>query len=205
MPPVKLSKFCELRPDHVKLVGSTPLETCFCLYHSNFIMCCSAINRFMPEFPKYGATLDNLLLCKDPRKSCWMRNCVKCSDTKVQQTIDDIVKRSGNDLKATVKWDQWKKIKETKRFQKIVETGTFVDLKNYFMSILTEFLKHSYTKRCQAESFEADNLEVRRSNGGVALVQIDFAEGSGRDSGGTLEPAHGLMFYVNYYSCFVSF
>lgn len=83
------------------------------------------------------------------------------------------------------------KNKETNRFQTIVETGTFVDLNNYFMSILTEFLKHSYTKRCQEDSFEADNLEVRRSNGGVALVQIDFAEGFNCEAQEEIQAAPG--------------
>lgn len=151
-------------------------------------MCCTAINHFLPSFPKYGPTLESLLLCEHPKKTCWMRSCVNCCDIKVQEKITEIVARSGKDLNSTLKWAQWKK--ENNRFQKIPETGTFIDLRNHFMGILPEFLKHSYTKRCQAASFQEDCEEVRNSNGDVALVQIDFAEGFNCEAQEEIQAAH---------------
>lgn len=153
-------------------------------------MCCSAINHYMPEFPKYGATLERLLLCENSTKNCWIRTCSMCSDDKIRQKLVDIVKRSGKDLKGSVKWTQWKKSEDTNRFQKLVKTGTLNDLQNHFLNIYAEFLKHSHTKRCQATSFEADNDEVRVSNGKVALVQIDFAEGFNCEAQEEIQAAH---------------
>lgn len=102
----------------------------------------------------------------------------------------DISSRSGKNIQCPVTWKQWKKNKETNRFQKYVETGTLEHLQNHFMSILDEFLKHSYIKRCQAASFEDDNEEVRQSNREIAVVQIDFAEGFNCEAQEEIQSAH---------------
>ncbi|XP_037025686.1 uncharacterized protein LOC119077393 [Bradysia coprophila] len=174
--PLKLTKFTELRPNHVKLVNQTPLETCFCIHHSNFIMCCQALNRYLPEFPQNGPELERLLICDKPKKNCWLRSCSVCSDSQIRKLIEDIVKRSGVRLKSQAKWTQWRKNDETNRFQKYVIPGKLSDLQSYFMNIMPEFLKHTYTKRSQAATFEKDTQEVRKSKGRIALIQIDFAE-----------------------------
>lgn len=154
------------------------------------MMCCSEINNILPEFPKYGPQLERLILCDKPTKICWLRNCSNCSDAKVRQTIADITKRSGKDLKTRVKLTQWRKNKDTNRFQKYVEPGALNELQDHFLSILDEFLKHSYTKRCQAASFEADNKQVRESNGKVASAQIDFGEGFNCEAQDEIQAAH---------------
>lgn len=68
------------------------------------------------------------------------------------------------------------KKRDTSRFQKIAKNGTLGDLRNHFVKIVDGFVKHVYTKRSQAATFEEDNEEVKKSEGKVALLQIDFAE-----------------------------
>lgn len=188
--PIKSSKFFELRPEHVKLVNSTPLESCFCLYHCNFIMCCEAIHRSLAEFPKYGTQLDRFLLCEIPKENCWLRKCSLCSNAKIREKMDDIVKRSGQNLQIRLNWKQWIKNKETNRFQKHVVPGRLSDLQNHFFGILTEFLKHSHVNRCQAATFENDSAEVKKSKGKVAAVQIDFAENFTCEAQEEIQAAH---------------
>lgn len=120
--------------------------------------------------------MERLLVCEDAERKCWFRTCAKCSNSKVKESITGMVKRSGKGIRTQVKWFQWKKNEETNRFQKIDVGGTLNGLINYFMEILPEFLKHSHVKRTQAASFETDTEDVIKSEGKVALVQIDFAE-----------------------------
>lgn len=112
-----------------------------------------------------------------------------CSN-KIQKTIDDIVKRSQIKLRSRVEWTQWTKNTETNRFQKHVASGTLGDLQKRFLDILPDFLKHSHVKRCQAATFESDTEEVRQSNGKVALVQLDFAEGYTCQAQDEIQSAH---------------
>lgn len=183
-----MSKFCSLRPSHVKLVNCTPLDQCLCNYHSNFIMCCKAINQNLPEFPVYGTQLECVLLCKNPTKDCWFRVCPKCVNAK--KTLTEILKKSGKNQKTSVMWCQWKKNKETNRFEKCMETGTLNTLISHFLDILPEFLKHSYIKRSQAAQFQKDNEEVSKSNGELATLQIDFAEGFNCEAQDEIQSAH---------------
>lgn len=186
--PVRFSKFCELRPKHVQLVGSTPLNQCGCLYHSNFILCCTAINGEMPEFPKYGNALECLILCREPERKCWLRQCSKCP--KIEDLLAKIVERSGKNKSVQVSLTQWAKNDETQRFQQFVHRGSLKNLLEHFIKILPEFLKHSYIKRNQAESFEKDNEKVKRSNGKVATLQVDFAESYNCDAQDEVQSAH---------------
>lgn len=170
-------------------MSSTPLDTCFCYYHTNFILCCQAIKRYLPEFPKYGEELEKIILCEPPQKICWWRNCSQCSK-KIQKTFDGIIKRSTNTLQIRVEWTKWAKNNETNRFQKYIAAGNLGDLQKYFLGMLPEFLKHCYVKRSQAASFERDNEEVIQSKGKVALAQIDFAEGFNCQAQDEIQPAH---------------
>lgn len=187
-PPVHFSKFYELRPCHVKLVGDTPLDQCRCYYHENFILCCTAIKRGMTEFPKYGPELEKLILCENAEKNCWMRNCLKCPD--IQLTLAKIMKRSKSKKGDLVTCVHWIKNDETKRFQKSVQKGTLESLLNHFVKILPDFLRHSYIKRKQAASFESDNDEVKKSDGEVATLQADFAEGFKCEAQDEIQSAH---------------
>ncbi|KAJ6647831.1 hypothetical protein Bhyg_03054 [Pseudolycoriella hygida] len=91
--PIKLSKFCALRPPDVKLVADTPVESCLCFYHSNFISCCSAMNRYVKEFPTYSPQLISIILCDHKNTSCWKRLCSECSVSQIKKICDEMLKR----------------------------------------------------------------------------------------------------------------
>ncbi|KAJ6639290.1 hypothetical protein Bhyg_12033 [Pseudolycoriella hygida] len=122
-PPVIFSKFCDLRPRFVKLVGETPLNQCLCLYHSNFMMCCAAIKKNIPGFPKYGSELEQLILCKDSNQNCWLRKCRECPIAK--NVLEDAMKSSGKRKNKSVSWMKWVKDDTTNRFQKRSQHTSF--------------------------------------------------------------------------------
>lgn len=117
----------------------------------------------MPEFPKYGPQLEELILCGNPNKSCWLRTCAKCPNTV--KTLAGIMRRSGQSKNNLTICTQWSKNSETQRFQKYAQEGTLDKLLDHFNKILPEFLKHSYIKRSQSTSFQKDNEEVKQAKG----------------------------------------
>lgn len=98
--------------------------------------------------------------------------------------------RSGKKKSYPVSLKQWTKNDETQRLQQFVQRGPLENLLAHFKKILPEFLKHSYIKRNQAESFEKDNEEVKRSNGKVATLQVDFAESYTCEAQDEVQSAH---------------
>lgn len=172
-PPVKFSKFCSLRPSHIQLVNITPLDQCFCLYHTNFISCCDAINGAINEFPKYDSKLERLVLCDQPKKLCWLQKCSKCPNVKNQLT--EMMDRSGKKT-FSVSITKWIKDNDTNRFKKVVQQMTLQNLVDHFVKLLPEFLKHVYIKRTQSIAFEKDCEEVTNGDGRTAVLQVDFAE-----------------------------
>lgn len=151
-------------------------------------MCCKAISDVLPEFPVYGPQLESLLLCDNPKKNCWFRVCKKCPDPK--KIALRILEKSGKSQKSRTSLCQWKKNNDTNRFQKHTESGTLNKLITHFLGILPEFLKHSFIKRQQSTQFQKDDKEMTESNGEVALLQIDFAEGFNCESQDEIQSAH---------------
>lgn len=100
------------------------------------------------------------------------------------------MKRSRINGKTLVKWCQWKKNKESNRFEKCAESGTLNTLISHFLDILPEFLKHSYIKRAQETQFQKDSEEVSKSNGKLATLQVDFAEGFNCEHQDEIQSAH---------------
>lgn len=100
------------------------------------------------------------------------------------------MKRSGKSENDSTMCTQWYKNDETKRFQQSVQRGTLENLLARFNKILPEFLKHSYIKRNQADSFEKDNDEVKHAAGKVATLQVDFAESFNCEAQDEIQSAH---------------
>lgn len=188
--PVQRSKFCSLRPKHVELVSDTPKEQCLCLYHSNFILCCLALNKYIPEFPKYGKGCTQLLICENPTEECWFKTCRKCSTTSVNQKLQKFCKTKSVQRKPVV-WQQWIKVEVTNRTQNDAVNGTLNDLMNYFISIYPKFLKHSLIKREQWKAFVADHKDLDlEKNFHLAILHLDFAENFKCVSQDEIQAAH---------------
>lgn len=186
-PPVKLAKFCALRPAHILLVGDTPHDMCFCIYHTNFMECCETIHKHMPEFPKYGEDLFNLLVCVNATPNCWFRKCKKCNSDKIKKTMKEMLQRSKKDQ--NVKWIEWKKNDAANRYYKSEETGTLRKAIDHFIDMCPTFLPHRYTKRLQSNTFQND-IKRLQTNPDEAVLQIDFAESFPCEAQNEIQVAH---------------
>ncbi|KAG4075427.1 hypothetical protein HA402_015080 [Bradysia odoriphaga] len=175
-PPVKISKFCDLRPQHVLLMGETPRTSCLCIYHANFSQCCIALNKYIPELPKNYTEMIKLLVCENDTKDCHFKKCKNCSHNVIELKLKHISKYSTNKT-TSIKYMQWLKDKTANRFENQEQTGTIQELVDHLLGIYVQFLKHAFIMHEQAENFNNDTKLVDSpEHFDEALLQIDFAE-----------------------------
>lgn len=165
-----------------------PHDLCTCIYHQNFIECCSALNKNIAGFPAYGEELMLLLLCDISSKQCSFKTCKVCTMKNVEKKLIAMLKDT---KKSNVTWYQWTKNEADNRIQKLPQKGTIKKLLTYFIGIIAQFLKHSFVKRSQAESFNIDREAVNASdNLLVCVVQMDFSENHTCESQDEVQGAH---------------
>lgn len=84
---------------------------------------------------------------------------------------------------------QWIKLENQNRYTNELQTGSAAKLINYFLQIYPQFLRHSYTKREQANAFNIDRKSAEE-NDDVAVLQIDFAENYKCEAQNEIQPAN---------------
>lgn len=189
--PLKISKFCNLRPVHVKLVNTMPRNVCYCLYHTNFIECCKSLHRIIPEFPLYDSDSIEFLICENSTVDCWTRKCVICTATAIKGKVEELFKTSIGSPTPTVSWLMWKQDENIKRCVKTTVKGSSNDLIEYLGNIVDKFIVHVHVKRAQAKSFEEDRKEMEQTaRKFVAMVQMDYAENYSCASQDEVQSAH---------------
>ena len=75
-------------------------------------------------------------------------------------------------------WILWKKSTEAKRIKKEQESGTLAELIAHITALSSQFLRHSYNKREQSETFNVQDLPraLNSEFPNEGLLQVDFAE-----------------------------
>lgn len=197
---VQRSKFCSLRPKHVELVADTPKEQCLCPYNSNFIQCWTAVNKYLPDFPKYDKKATHFLTCENPTEECWFKTCEKCSIVNINRKLQNFCKTKSVQRKPVV-WQQWIKDEVANRTQNATVHGTVNDLMNYLIKIYPQFLKHTHIKKEQSDAFVADQKDTDlEQNHDHAMLHIDCAENFKCESQDEIQSAHYNQRQVSYTS-----
>lgn len=90
-----------------------------------------------------------------------------------------------------VTWYQWTKNEDENRVQKLPQKGTIKKLLMYFIGLISQFLKHSFVKRSQAESFNIDREAVNSPDNLLeCVVQFDFSENHTCEAQDEVQGAH---------------
>ena len=74
---ISKSKFCELKPPHVKLNDKIPHNVCVCIYHENVRLLLSVLqinSQLSASFSDFLAQIT----CDQTNKKCMDRECVLC-------------------------------------------------------------------------------------------------------------------------------
>lgn len=175
-----------------------PHDLCTCIYHENFIECCSVLNKNVPGFPAYGQELMLLLVC-DLSKNCSFKTCKVCAMENIEKKLIGMLQGT---KKSYVNWYQWTKNDEENRIQKLPQKGNLKKLLTHFIGICPQFVKHSFVKRSQAESFNMDRAAVDSvENLDECLVQLDFAENHTCEAQEEVQGAHLNQFQVSSGGC----
>lgn len=170
-----LSSFQKYRPSYVKPISDLPHDMCLCNYHENFIEAVDALHKYVPKSPKYKDGFVQQYLCEQTSIDCWLMKCKNCTGihvAKISAFFGDVP------LDTKVKWMVWKKNTHSKRIEKQEQGGKLTDLAAHISALSPQFLKHSYVKRAQSDTFNKID-RPRASNDDYALeglLQIDFAE-----------------------------
>ena len=186
---ISFSKFCQMRPRHIKTMGKAKLAGCLCEYCANLKLKLDTINTHLAMKQSPTVTdlyaLSNSTLCeKGPSSKYHLPRCVQreCRDCGVDK-IDTILKPFRDTEVQSVSWKRWELVVEevkTKNSTKTVKkralvskTGTVEELITELKEELRPFSEHLFIK-----DFQAHQLQELRQNlpQGSAMSILDFAE-----------------------------
>lgn len=142
---IGISKFCELRPKHCVLPGSSGTHSvCVCTVHQNaklMIAQCNIPELTNAEFPiKTYKDITSRIICKVPTYKCYFSNCINCpgSDNLKAQFEDAFHLNSIEN----VSFKQWMQIENKCVLETITKsTEEFLD---YIFQSLPKLLRHSF-------------------------------------------------------------
>lgn len=131
-------------------MNDLPHNTCMCTYHANFIEAVSALHKLIPNVPSYNDGFVRQFLCENSKMDCWFSECNECLGISAESLKDAIGNTS---LSSPVSWMVWKQNAHTKRIEKQKESKTLTDLIAHIAALSSQFLKHCFIKREQANTF----------------------------------------------------
>ena len=129
---IGLSKFCELRPNKVKLFDHIPHNVCVCSYHENVRLLLVALKQHTTLSTDFRSFVSQVT-CDPSSKDCMSSKCSKCKDL-----IDTFTLSNPDD---TVKYQQWQTDEKMEKVDIIASVSdAFAELKTQ----LRFFLIHTY-------------------------------------------------------------
>lgn len=173
---IGLSKFCELRPEHVKLYYKIPHQVCVCQYHEN-IRLLLVILRAHTDLKDEFSELINQITCDSTAEECMTRKCSDCADS--------ILQFAPHDSEHPVTYQQWQNTDG--RIEKVTIQGTTEDSFQCLKEQSKYFLLHTYVKRKQAASFKKFTESY---NGKNIVVQVDNSENATIATQREIQSAH---------------
>ena len=85
---IGLSKFCDLRPQCVKLFEHIPHQVCVCPYHEN-IRLLLTVHKGYTQISVDSHSFIDQVTCNSSKKKCVKSECVTCKD-KIDQYAPSI-------------------------------------------------------------------------------------------------------------------
>ena len=174
---IGLSKYCELRPHHVKLFDHIPHNVCVCSYHENVRLLLVALKEHTALSIEFRRFI-NQVTCDSEQKNCMSRECEKCKGF-----FDTFAPKNPSDA---LKYYQWQKNCNDK-VEKVEVLATVGDAFNELEKQLRYFLVHTYVKRKQSAHM-ADLIS--KCNGKNIVLQVDFSENATIESQNEIQSAH---------------
>ena len=170
---VSRSKFCELRPKHVKLFAAIPHLECVCRYHENVRSLLCALNPYT-SFSNDLTSFTAAIVCNPENKECMFMRCSACIGNQLNF-------RPSENQNLTLSYYQWI------NSQKMLITKTVDEAFSELQGQLEPFLMHVYIKRKQFSYMQ----QCKQScNGKKICLQVDFSENASLQHQNEIQSAH---------------
>lgn len=168
---IKFSKFCALRPAQILTYSETPLETCCCLIHENFINICNALSSKLNFEPYNTNWVNKWILCSPLTPDCLLLSCSFCANCPNNRILPPSEEQ--NEECIEVSYINWYKDKVTNRLQQGLIKQSLYTTYTEFMKMLPQFRIHHLIKRHQASVYrhQIDNIMD-----GELLIHFDFSQ-----------------------------
>lgn len=158
---IGLTKFCELRPPHVRLQNDTPHSVCTCVVHENVRFLLVSLHRKGVPVSQILRDFIGQVVCDQNSEKCMNGHCTDCPGLKDLQVEDDIANQD-------CEWSQW----STDNGRAVIkaENGTVLDALVKLDHSLAHFLKHTFVKGEQSAAFKAarENMNLKS-----CVIQVD--------------------------------
>ncbi|XP_033625038.1 uncharacterized protein LOC117288334 [Asterias rubens] len=176
---VGLSKFCDLRPKHVKLFDSIPHNVCVCTYHENVrLLLISLKGDTCTGLPESTSVFTDTIVCDTNSKECMTQDCPECKG-KIHDFAPELTDES------IVKYSQWQK--NDGNTEKVEITSTVHMAFEELLNQLKVFLVHVYVKRKQSAYRE---MLLKNVDGEEIVLQVDFSENASLAHQNETQSAH---------------
>ena len=171
---IGLSRFCSIRPPHVCLSRSTPIESCLCLQHENFRLKMDALYRHDSiRFCQMSGSFRRQCVCDDTRPQCWLQKCSICEKSQLMIQLWNL---DDNDLAASDHLHFWTWLRRNGRMEKIKKEATLGAILRSIIDDIPQFLIHCFINKRQTSAFANARAEAQMDGSRTAILQIDFAE-----------------------------
>ena len=173
---IGLSKFCDLRPAHVKLFDHLPHQVCVCSYHENvrhILVALKSDSDLSTDF----STFVNQIVCDSQSKECMSKECLVCKDK--------LNSFSPQTPSTSIVYHQWQT--SNSRVEKVGIMSTVQEAFNELKRQFKHFLLHTYIKRKQSFAFKQ---LVSECNGQKIVLQVDFSENATITAQREIQAAH---------------
>lgn len=167
---VGFSKFADMRPKHICIQGSTPMQICCCIKHENFQSLVNALAyRDDIPFGKYDIDwVDSHMLCESPTDECRANVCHLCKDGSLFFQRYQLVNLPEDEEVSFLWWSSGdERLHRYKRCESVLETL------NVFKTCLPDFMLHHITKRHQSDIFRHQKTNLSDD---TILFHFDFSE-----------------------------
>ena len=120
-------KFCELRPKECVLAGQAGTHViCVCTYHENPNLMFEHAH-LRTQSLKGVKDCRELMLCSEPKRDCFLRQCENCPQTKLQETLEV---HFDSEMIDSVTYNLWES----------TDTGNIVTLTETTENFITNFI-----------------------------------------------------------------
>jgi hypothetical protein len=174
---IGLTKFKELRPEHVLSSMKTPHNVCVCQIHENLRCCLKSLNSShqMVSAIITDYKIHENFTCPQPTINCFDNRCVDCMNCKkLKETAENL-----ENLNQPVSWNKWVKTTQETSYcniEKLRKTGTIEQLLEEIYEQVPEFLLHQYIKLNQEQSSAEMSKRASEESSIEAVICCDFGE-----------------------------